>query len=224
MRTEARRGHFCGGVHGPYSTTRISWTQGLQKQRRLAVDAASRFFVQLWNLEVLPVSAAVAASPTVESAATVKSATSATTAVESAGASAETSTSVESAATAEAPTIMEAATESAAIKAAPAKAASAKATSPAIETTPAAEAASVKTAAIKTTTVETIEPRACADKEAVYKVLWTVETVRRAIIRVIAVVAVGAHRSWTVVAWANPNSKRNLSMRRSRRRERANGQ
>jgi len=119
---------------------------------------------------------------------------------------------------------MEAAPEATAIKAA-----SAEAAAPAIEITPAAEAAPVKTAAIeaaaiKTATVETVEPRACADKEPVHKVLWTVETVRRAIIRVIAIVAVGAHRSRTVVAWANPNSKRNLSMRRSRRRERANGQ
>jgi len=50
-------------------------------------------FLQLWNLEVLPVSAAVAASAAVKSTSTtVKSAA---TAVKSAGATAETSTSVE---------------------------------------------------------------------------------------------------------------------------------
>jgi hypothetical protein len=47
------------------------------------------FFVQLWNLEVLPVSAAVAASPTMETAATSVESTAAmksasTAAVESA--------------------------------------------------------------------------------------------------------------------------------------------
>jgi hypothetical protein len=126
---------------------------------------------------------------------------------------------VEAAATAEAPTIMEAAPEAAAIKAT-----SAKAASPAIETTPAAEAAAVEAAAIKTTTVETVEPRARANKEAVYKVLWTIKPVRRAIIWVIAIITVSAHRSRTVVAWANPNSKRNLRVRRGRRREHKDGQ
>ena len=121
---------------------------------------------------------------------------------------------MDTAATAEAPTLMEAAPEATAIEAT-----SAKATSPAIETTTAAEAAAIKTA-----TVETAEPRARANKEAVYKVLWTIKPVRRAIIWVIAIITVSAHRSRTVVARANPNSKRNLRVRRGRRREHKDGQ
>ena len=184
------------------------------KTKRLAVDTASLFFAQLWNLEILPVSAAVAATSTVEPAAATAmepaafTAVKSATAVETSGAAAEPATTVEA---------MIAAPEAAVIEAT-----SAEAASPAIEITPTAEAAPVKTASIKAATVETVEPRACADKEAVYKVLWTVETVRRAIIWVIAIIAVGAHRSRTVVARANSNH--NLRMRRSRRRKRADGQ
>jgi hypothetical protein len=109
--------------------------------------------------------------------------------------------------------------------------ASAKAASPIIETTPPVESAAVITAAIVTATVETrtpikaVEPRAGADKEAVCKVVWAVVAVRRAIIWVIPVVAVGANRSRPVVARTNSDAdNHSLRVRRSCRRQCENRQ
>ena len=116
-----------------------------------------------------------------------------------------------------------AAPETTAIEAASETAATAKTASAAIEAAP-PEVAITEAAAKKTAIVETTEPWASPDEEAIHKVLRTVEPVRRASIWVIAVVAVGAHRSRTVVARANCHSKRDLRMRRGRRREHKDGQ
>jgi hypothetical protein len=185
------------------------------------VDPASRFSLQIWNLGVLTVPAAVAAATAMEPAtasmeSTTSTAVETTASVEPAFAAAEPAPAVES-------TI--AAPEAAAIKSAAVEAsASVKPASPMIETTPPVETAAVVTASIVTGTVETVEPRAGAYKDAPRKVVWPVVTVRRAFIRVIPIVAVGAHRSRTVVARADSNANRNLRMRRSCRRQCENRQ
>ena len=145
--------------------------------------------------------------------------------------SAETTASVEPAfATMEPSTAVEAtiaAPEAAVIKAAAVEAsASVKAASPIIETTSPVESAAIVTATIETRTpIEAMEPWAGANKDAIKKVVWTIVAVRRASIRVIPVIAVGAHRRRTVVARANPDAdNHSLCVRRSCRRQYENRQ
>ena len=134
-----------------------------------------------------------------------------------------TSTAVETTASVEAAI---AAPEAAMIKSAAIEAsASVKTASPIIETTSPVESAAVVTASIVAGTVETMEPRAGTYKDATRKVVWTVVAVRRTSIRVIPVVAIGAHRSRAVVARTNSNAdNHSLRVRRSCRRQRENRQ
>ena len=167
------------------------------------MDAASRFSLQIWNLDVLPVPAAVSAATAVEPA-TSTAVEPAGAAAESAGAAAESAgaaAAVEPAASVEA---MIAAPEAAVVEAS----ASAKAAFPAIE--PMSPKAAITEVAIAET--ETMEPWSGAYKQTTHKVVWTVVAVRRTRVWVIPVVAVGAHRSRTVVARTNSNANRNLRM------------
>jgi hypothetical protein len=172
------------------------------------------------------VSAAVAAPSAMEPATAMETATTAAeiaAAVETAGATAETATAVETTgATAETATAVEAASaapEAAAIEAT-ATAETASATS---KSRPVREAAPTEAATVEfTTSIETMEPRASPDEESVYKPIGAVVAVRRARIRVIAVVAVCASRTWTQIDRTNSNC--NLRMGRKSRREHANGQ
>src|SRR5712692_7905019 len=87
------------------------------------------------------------------------------------------------------------------------------------------EAASSKEAALtEAATTEAMEPRASPDEESVKKPIRAVVAVRRAIVWVITVIAVGAQRSGAPVARANSNANRNLRMGRKSRREHANRQ
>ena len=187
--------------------------------------AASRFFLQTWNLDVLPVSPSVAATaavksttPTVRSAATLESAS--TTMEPSASVEPTARTAVEPA-TAMKATIT--ASEAAAVKpAAPETIATAETASATIEAAP-PKVAIAETTTVETTSIEAMEPRAGANKEAIHKVVRTVVAVRRASIRVIPVVAVGAHRSRPVIARTNSNAdNHSLRVRRSCRRQREN--
>jgi hypothetical protein len=105
--------------------------------------------------------------------------------------------------------------EAAVVKAASVEAASAETTS--VEAA-SMETASVKVASAKTASVEVAsekaatEPRAGADKDAAYKVVWTVVAVRRARIWVIPIVAVGANRSGSHITRTNSNANGNLSV------------
>jgi hypothetical protein len=75
------------------------------------------------------------------------------------------------------------------------------------------------------TPVKAMKPRAGAYEEATHKVVRCVVAVRRASIRVIAVVAVGAHRSRTIVGWANSNAdNHSLRLRRNCSEKHANCQ
>jgi hypothetical protein len=82
------------------------------------------------------------------------------------------------------------------------------------------EAAAVKSTAIETATVEAaMEPGTGADEHASYKPIRAVVAVRRTIIRVIAVVAVGTNRSRasvTVVARISHTDNDPLSIRKAR--------
>jgi hypothetical protein len=68
--------------------------------------------------------------------------------------------------------------------------------------------------AVSTTAIVAVVPRAGADKDAADKVVGTVESVRRALVGVVAVVSVGANGGYSDVAVApadsNPNG--NLSL------------
>jgi hypothetical protein len=66
-----------------------------------------------------------------------------------------------------------------------------------------------------TAVVASTEPRTRADKSAPDKVVRAIVAVRRACIRGIPIVAVGADRSWPDVAWHNSNSHPNLCMGRA---------
>jgi hypothetical protein len=126
--------------------------------------------------------------------------------VEPAGATVEAMISAPEAAVVKAP---------ASAKPASVEAASAETTSVEAAST---ETASVKVASAKTASVEVAsekaatEPRAGADKDAAYKVVWTVVTVRRTRIWIIPIVAVGTNRSGSYVAGTNPNANGNLSV------------
>ncbi len=171
------------------------------------MDAAGHFFAQLWDLEVLPVAAAVES----------------TTSVESAGAVSETSTTMETTTTVEVSPI---AVESAAVKTA-LKATTSPESTVAIEIPP-IEAPPVIPASIIATTVEAasvvaVEPRPGANEDAAHKVVRAVVAVRRTSVWVVPVVAVGAHRSRTIIGRADSNADNNaLRVGRSRQRKYAN--
>jgi hypothetical protein len=74
----------------------------------------------------------------------------------------------------------------------------------------------VTTIVVTAAAVKAMEPWASADKDTACEVVWTVVAVRRASIRVIPVVAVGANRSRTVVSRADSNAD-NHSLRMRRR-------
>jgi len=75
------------------------------------------------------------------------------------------------------------------------------------------------------TPVEPMKPWARANKDAAYKVVWTVVAVRSASIRVISIVAIGAYRSRAYISRADSNAdNHSLRMRRSRGCKHANGQ
>jgi hypothetical protein len=167
------------------------------------------------------VSAAVAAPSTMEPATAMGAAgatAETTAAVETTGAASESAATMETAgATAEAGT----AAEATAIEAT-ATAETASATS---ESRPVKEAAPTEAATVESTTsIETMEPRASPDEESVYEPIGAVVAVRRARIRVIAVVPVGASRTWTQIDRTNSNAYRNLRMGRKSRREHTNCQ
>jgi hypothetical protein len=99
-----------------------------------------------------------------------------------------------------------------------------------IEITPIVAPSVVPTSIITTTmeartSVEAMKPRAGANENSTYKIVWPVVAVRRASIRVISIVAVGAHRSRPVVGRANSNAdNHSLSVRRRCCHEHANCQ
>jgi hypothetical protein len=68
--------------------------------------------------------------------------------------------------------------------------------------------------AVSATAIVAVVPRAGADKDAADKVVGTVESVRRALVGVVAVVSVGANGSYAdvAVARADSNSNGNLSL------------
>jgi uncharacterized protein related to proFAR isomerase len=83
----------------------------------------------------------------------------------------------------------------------------------------------VTTTVVTAATVKAMEPWTSADKDTACEVVRTVVAVRRASIRVIPVVAVGANRSRTVVGRADPNAyNHSLRMRRNCGQEHANCQ
>jgi hypothetical protein len=80
-------------------------------------------------------------------------------------------------------------------------------------------AASVKARA----SIETMEPRAGADKYVACKPIRSVVTIRRARVRVIWIVAIGAYGWWTIVGRAaDPNADHNPLCVCKRRRTQAN--
>src|SRR6266478_1651033 len=75
------------------------------------------------------------------------------------------------------------------------------------------------------TPVEPMKPWARANKDAAYKVVWTVVTVRCASIRVISIVTIGAYRSGAYIGRTDSNAhNHSLCMRRSCGCKHANGQ
>ena len=66
--------------------------------------------------------------------------------------------------------------------------------------------------AVSTTAIVAVVPRAGADKDTADKVVGAVESIRRASVRVIVVVTVGANGSYADVARAHSNADRNLSL------------
>src|SRR6266436_5271383 len=75
------------------------------------------------------------------------------------------------------------------------------------------------------TPVEPMKPWARANKDAAYKVVWTVIAVRSASIRVISIVAIGADRSRAYIGRADSYAdNHSLCLRRNRGCKHANGQ
>ena len=75
------------------------------------------------------------------------------------------------------------------------------------------------------TPVEPMKPWARANKDAAYKVVWTVIAVRSASIRVISIVAIGAYRSRAYIGRADSHAdNHSLCLRRNRGCKHANGQ
>jgi hypothetical protein len=188
------------------------------------VDAASRSLVKLYVCEVLPVSATVAPTSMGRSA-TVETASTST--VKPAGASMKAAAGIEPASPVKAAVATsETASPIAATGARPipatgaiAIAAAAREARPSVVT--AAIVAATVAPAIKTTTVaatvEAMEPWAGAYKHAAHKVVRAPIAIRRASIRVIGVVAVIAHRSWSQVTRADSHADNDLRVGRSRR-------
>jgi hypothetical protein len=72
---------------------------------------------------------------------------------------------------------------------------------------------------------EAMEPRPSTNKHAAYEPVWSIETVGRAIIRVIRVIPIGANRrNVAPVHGSNPNTNTNLRLGRRRSRKNANCQ
>jgi len=75
------------------------------------------------------------------------------------------------------------------------------------------------------TPVEPMKPWARANKDAAYKVVWTVVAVRSASIRVISIVTIGAYRSRAYIGRADSHAdNHSLCLRRNRGCKHANGQ
>jgi hypothetical protein len=73
--------------------------------------------------------------------------------------------------------------------------------------------------------VKSMKPWARANKDAAYKVVWTIVAVRSATIRVISIVAIGASRSRAYIGRADSHAdNHSLCVRRSRGCKHANGQ
>jgi hypothetical protein len=94
-----------------------------------------------------------------------------------------------------------------------------------IEITPPVVPTTVVATTIETAPVIAVIPRAGANENSTHKIVWPVVAVRRASIRVVSIVAVGAYRSGTVVGRADSNAdNHSLRMRRNRCQEHANCQ
>jgi len=162
-------------------------------------------------------SAAVASATTVEPTATAAVKPASTTSVEPACGTASETTARESA------TMIEASASGKST----APAIKAPATEPTVKAT-AAKTPTAKTVAVKPPSIETtsaikaVEPGTGADKDPAVEPIRAVVAVRRAIIRVVSVVAVSARRARTDVNRAHANH--NLRLRRNRRWEHANCQ
>src|SRR5467141_1936998 len=75
------------------------------------------------------------------------------------------------------------------------------------------------------TPVEPMKPWSRANKNAAYKVVWTVVAVRSASIRVISIVTIGAYRSRAYIGRADSHAdNHSLCLRRNRGCKHANGQ
>jgi hypothetical protein len=93
---------------------------------------------------------------------------------------------------------------------------------PSVEATPVVRA-SIITTTVEAASVVAVEPRPGAYEDAAHKVVRAVVAVRRTSVWVVPVVAVGAHRSWTVVSRADSNADNDaLRVGRSRQRKHAN--
>src|SRR5467141_3139731 len=85
--------------------------------------------------------------------------------------------------------------------------------------------ASIISASVIAPTVESVKPWARANKDAAYKVVWTVVAVRSASIRVISIVTIGAYRSRAYIGRADSHAdNHSLCLRRNRGCKHANGQ
>src|SRR5262249_52028814 len=82
-----------------------------------------------------------------------------------------------------------------------------------------------ESAAIKAMS-ESVEPRACADEHATHEPIWPVVAVRRASIRIVIVISVGADRRRSVITitGSHPDSDCNLCVRLCYRDYRQNRQ
>ncbi len=172
----------------------------LMKTKRLAVGCCQPSLSLDQELEILPVSASVATATSMEPAATVESSAIAMEAT----ITAPEATTVET-------TMLEAFAPSE--------------TAVVIEITPPVVPTTIVATTIETAPVIAVIPRAGANENSTHKIVWPVVSVRRASIRVISIVAVGAYRSGTVVGRADSNAdNHSLRMRRNRCQEHANCQ
>lgn len=185
-----------------------------RKEKRLAVDSASRCNFQPRVSGQLPVSTPVGTAAAVKAASTVKTPTAVETARTPSESASHRSVGETAAASSESgPATSEAGAShkswaitksGASNEAASAKAGSAEATM-AEEFTPPTEAA---------------EPRAGANKDATNEPIRSVVAIRRASVRVIPVVAISAGRR--IPVWANPNANHDLRLGRRCRWEHQN--
>jgi len=142
--------------------------------------------------------------------------------MESAGASTEIPAAVKAAIAISGTTVLE--------PSAPFKAAIAISEAAVLESLVPFKAASVVSASVIAPTVESgtpvkpMKPWARANKDAAYKVVWTVIAVRSASIRVISIVAVGAYRSRAYIDRTDSHAdNHSLRVRRRRGCQHANG-